>query len=366
MNIGIDISQIVYEGTGVARFVRGLTDSIFEYDNKNHWTFFFSSLRRRLPYDFADKIKKKGYRLIKYNIPPTILSLLWNKLHLIDIENFTGKLDWLITSDWTEPPAKNIKKVTIVHDLVYLRYPQTVDKKILSTQRSRLPWVIKETKLVFSDSLATKNDLVKFLGVDADKIKIIYPGVEFKNTTSVKINKTLEKYKLNNPFILTVAKLEPRKNLKRLIAAFIQLNSKNIDLVVAGSDGWDKLNLQEAQNVRNLGFISDDELFSLYSTCLFFIFPSIWEGFGYPVIEAMSQGTAVATSNTSSLKEIAEDAALLFDPLNVGSIKNSLIKLISDKKLRLNLAQKGKERSKQFTWKNYYENMINAIENYQF
>lgn len=127
-----------------------------------------------------------------------------------------------------------------------------------------------------------------------------------------------------------------------------------------GPEGWDK-KLKTSKNVRFLGYVSDEQLRALYSSCLFFVYPSVWEGFGYPVLEAMSLGAPVVTSNTSSLKEIGDNAALLFDPAKVNEIKIALRKLATDDELRKDLSHKGEQRAKEFTWKKYYDVMIKAL-----
>ena len=151
MKLGIDISQIVYEGTGVARFTSGLVKAILDYDCANNWTFFFSSLRRNLDQDIENKILIKGHKLIKWNLPPTVLSFFWNDLHdfskllTSNFKHLTTQ-DWFISSDWTEPPL-NVKKATVVHDLVYLRYPETVDDKIIALQKRLLILLYKQIQL---------------------------------------------------------------------------------------------------------------------------------------------------------------------------------------------------------------------------
>lgn len=367
MKLGIDISQIVYTATGIARFTYGLTEAILNYDNKNQWLFFFSSLRKNLPEEIEEKIISKGHQLIKWKLPPTILSLLYNDLHslsnfLTSNIKYLATLDFFITSDWSEPPL-NINKATIVHDLVYLRYPTTVDQKILKTQQKRLSWVKKESKIIFADSQATKQDLVNLLHINPEKIFVNYPGVITKKPTNQKIKRTLRKFNLENPFILTVGKLEPRKNLKKLIEVFRFINNKKIDLVIVGPMGWgDIANIKHhTPNIKYLGCIDDEELHSLYSSCLFFIYPSIWEGFGYPIVEAMRLGAPVATSNTSSLKEIAGETALLFDPFNTHQLYQCINTLIQDEKLRKSLAKKGRKHSKIFTWAKYYYRMIKIL-----
>lgn len=353
MKVGIDISQVVYEGTGVARFTKGLCEAILQYNTSHDWTFFFSSFRQNIPNDLKKKINKRGYKLITSKLPPTILSFIWNTLHILPIEHFTGPLDWFITSDWTEPPAQ-AKKATIAHDLVYLHYPETLHKTILETQTKRFQWIKKESCIIFADSKSTQNDLIKLCNIDKNKVRVIYPGVEVKNENTQKEKKS---------FILTVGKIEPRKNLKRLIEAFQSLNDKNIELWIAGPPGWSDINVK-SKNIKFLGYVSDRELSELYRTCLFFVYPSLWEGFGYPVIEAMAHGAPVATSNVSSLKEIAEGSALLFDPNKTESIRAALKTLIENNNLRQELSAKGLKKSKLFTWKNYYNEMIKALQSY--
>lgn len=351
MKIGIDISQIVYEGTGVSRFTKGLVNAILAYDKKNDWVFFFSSLRRRLQEDVKQSITKKKYRLIQYRIPPKIMASIWIKIGF-SIDSIDPTLDWFITSDWAEIPAKSIKKATIVHDLAYLRYPNLVDTNVKRTQSDRLDRVKKESSLIFADSHSTKKDLVDLLGIEKKRITVNYPGVDV-----VKSKKLVTK----KNFILSVGKLEPRKNLERLIKAFSHLNDKSLELVIVGQTGWGR-SLPPASNVKFLRYVNDKKLAQLYNSCLIFVYPSIWEGFGYPIIEAMRLGAPVATSNTSSLKEIAGNAAILFDPLNVDDIKSKMQQLIDDERLRKFLITKGKLRAKLFNWKNYVNTLIQSLE----
>ena len=145
MKIGIDISQVVYQGTGVGRFTQNLVESVLSYDQKNQYIFFFSSLRQKLDNRLEQKIKASNHKLIKWRFPPSLLSLLWNDLHQFSslTTNYllpTTTLDYFISSDWTEPPL-NCPKATIVHDLIYRRYPETLDKKIVFTQEKRMNWV---------------------------------------------------------------------------------------------------------------------------------------------------------------------------------------------------------------------------------
>ncbi len=364
MRIGIDISQIVYEGTGVARFTRGLVESILQYDTHNEWIFFLSSFRKKPDQNLLSKIQEKGHKIFSIPLPPTILSVLWNDLHIMNIDSLIPRLDWFITSDWTEPPA-HIKKATIVHDLTFMRYPETVEPSIISVQQKRLNRVKAESQVIFADSQSTKDDLSTYLTLEDKRITINYPGVTTKKQSSDAIYEVLKKYKINKKFVLSVGKLEPRKNLHRLIDAFITLDNQEIELAIVGPKGWDKDTENQYKNVTNikwLGYISDENLFALYQSALFFIFPSVWEGFGYPAVEAMQLGCPTALSNTSSLKELGNNASVLFDPWDVQSIKMTLHTLITDDTLRNELKMKGLKKADSFTWKKYFDTMIDVLQ----
>ncbi|PIY69174.1 hypothetical protein COY90_02080 [Candidatus Roizmanbacteria bacterium CG_4_10_14_0_8_um_filter_39_9] len=366
MKIGIDISQIIYEGTGVARFVNGLTHNILSHDRSNQWTFFFSSLRQGVSPSLKKEIQVKDHRLVEIKLPPTALSFLWNRAHRLKVEKIIGPQDCFISSDWTEPPSL-IPKITIIHDLAYLKYPKTVHPLIRQTQQNRMRWVMKESSLIFADSLSTKSDIEDLLKIDGHKIVANYPGVDIINPKQDTLQKVKAKYKLNKKFILSVGKIEPRKNIQGLITAYTNLKQDDVDLVVVGHQGWDEATALFKKrlnpHIHFLNYVSDLELPALYRACLFFIYPSFYEGFGFPVAEAMKLGVATATSSTSSLREIGENSCLLFDPHSINKIQEAMNSLIHNPILRNRLITSGLQKSKKFTWNNYYQIMTDSITN---
>lgn len=177
MKIGIDVSQIAYEGTGVAQLIKNLVSGLLRVDSKNEYILFFSSLRKRIPH-FAEAWRgKQNFKIKAFRIPPTLLDLVWNKLHIFPVEWLIGDVDVFITSDWTEPPTTKAKKATILYDLIVYKYPQETDRKIIDVQKRKLRWVKKESDLVFCISEATKKDAMEILGIDEKRLKVILPGI---------------------------------------------------------------------------------------------------------------------------------------------------------------------------------------------
>ena len=179
MRIGIDISQIVYEGTGVGTYVRKLVTELIRRDTKNSYILFGATLRQRaklLSFYNSLPCDRKRVRLCIIPIPPTVLDILWNTFHIIPIEWFTGTIDVFWSSDWTQPPLLHARGVTTVHDLSILRYPESFNKKILSVQTRRLHRIKQECDAFLCDSIATQQDIVKLLDIDKQKTHVVYPG----------------------------------------------------------------------------------------------------------------------------------------------------------------------------------------------
>lgn len=175
MKIGIDVSQIAYGNTGVANYLSDLVRELVKND-KNEYVLFFSSLRRDMPIEFENEVRRGNVLIKKFKFPPTALDLLWNKAHIIPVESFIGRVDLFISSDWLEPPSR-ARKATIVYDLIVYKYPQETDQKIVSVQKRKLNWVKKESDIVFCISESSKKDAIEILGLDSKKIKVIYPGL---------------------------------------------------------------------------------------------------------------------------------------------------------------------------------------------
>ncbi len=189
MKIGIDISQLAYPNTGVANYLQKLVNNLIEMDKKNQYVLFFSSLRKTI-HNSQFIIHNSNVKIKTFKIPPTILDILWNKLHILAIENFIGPVDVFITSDWTEPPVKHAKKATILYDLIVYKYPEETHNKtsfnplkliispnIVASQKRKLNWAKKESAMFFCISEATKKDAVQILGISENKLAVINAGI---------------------------------------------------------------------------------------------------------------------------------------------------------------------------------------------
>jgi hypothetical protein len=176
MTIGIDISQLAYGNTGVAVYLENFITNLFKVDNENNYVLFFSSLRAKAPKSITS-LKKPNIKFKNYKFPPIVLDILWNKIHVIPIEWLIGKIDIFITSDWTEPPVYKAKKATILYDLIIYKYPEETDQKIIKTQKRKLKWVVKESELVLCISQSTSKDAQEILGLEPQKLKVLYPGI---------------------------------------------------------------------------------------------------------------------------------------------------------------------------------------------
>lgn len=177
MKIGIDVSQLAYENTGVANYLENLFKSIIKIDSKNEYVLFFSSLRGNFQFSIFNLQSKSNVIIKQFKIPPTVLDILWNRLHIFPIEWFIGDVDIFITSDWIEPPTKKARKATILYDLAVCKYPEETDRKIVQTQRRKLEWVKKESNIIFCISESTKKDAMEILKIPENKLKVIYPGI---------------------------------------------------------------------------------------------------------------------------------------------------------------------------------------------
>ena len=343
MKIGIDISQVIY-GTGVSNYTRNLLDALLVLDKDNEYTAFGGSLRRR-------KELKDLLASFKGNIsgricplPPTLADILWNRLHVLKIEKFLGKLDIFHSSDWTQPPS-NAFKLTTIHDLVPLRFPQYSHPRIVAAHKARLKHIKKEIDIVIVPSLASKDDLIA-VGVSEDKIRVIpeAPELIFKPAKKKEIERLKKEHRVSKGYLLAVG-VGPRKNTERIIEAYEKVRAgRDLKLIILGHP-YKKM--EQKRGVIYTGHVETSKMPTYYSGAEALVYPTIYEGFGLPVLEAFACKTPVVTSNISSLPEVAGDAAEMVDPFDIKSITEGIKNALNRKQ---GLINKGLKRSKEYSW----------------
>ena len=250
-----------------------------------------------------------------------------------------------------------------IYDLTYLRFPQTLPVHFRLYYRWLIPFMVRRADHILAISEFTKSELVTLLNIPENKITVTYLASKISDH-SLSHNEALRLLSglgIERNFILAVGTIEPRKNLVRLVQAFskiVRQHQVDVDLVIVGTRGWLSTSIvsalsesEAAARIKFLGYVSDETLAALYQMATFFIYPSIYEGFGLPIIEAMSLGTPVITSNCSAMPEVAGESALLIDPFDVESIYAAMIRLIRDHDLRKDLGAKGREQAHSFSWR---------------
>jgi glycosyltransferase involved in cell wall biosynthesis len=276
------------------------------------------------------------------------------------------------------PRFSPVPTVVSIMDLSYIFFPELFQKKDLLQLRSWTAYSIKNAKKVLTISKSSKSDIIKEYNVSADKIVVTHLGIKETMTLSPHIysmNELKAKYGLSDNFILFVGTLQPRKNIKRLIEAFDKvikssgIKQEDLQLVIVGRKGWlyeEILNspkeLGIEDRIKFLDNVEDEDLQFFYKNALCFVLPSLYEGFGLPVLEAMKHGCPVITSNISSMPEAGGDAALYVDPENVDDIAEKMKQLVKDEKLRKKLAEKGHEQVKKFSWEKTARETLKVLE----
>ncbi|NCN06393.1 MAG: glycosyltransferase family 4 protein [Candidatus Pacebacteria bacterium] len=370
--VGIDITSVLY-GRGVSRYTTNLTRHLLA-NNRVKMSLYGSSLRQkseleRIAKELKAATERKAHTVIR-NYPPSLYNFLWNKLGYPKIRAAFPEISLFHSWDWLQPPDKDLPLISTIHDLAMLKYPETAHPQILSMHQKSWDILKDRGAHIIAVSRATKTDIISFLGIPSERIHVVHEALPdevvltSKHLTEERYETIKTSFALHKPFVLFVGSREPRKNLSRLIAAWQSLQIPDLELLIAGSVGWDKTKDMDAiPGLRFLDRVSDEALSVLYGEASVFAFPSLYEGFGLPILEAFHHGTPVVTSNCSSMPEVAGNAAEFVDPHSEESIALGLKKILNEKipeqQLRL---QKMIIRSQMFSWQRVAEQTITAYE----
>lgn len=270
-----------------------------------------------------------------------------------------GHSDVNLFFNYIIPDGVTGKAITTVHDMAYIRFPETLKKRNLFRLNSGMRKTIKRADRILTVSEFSKREIMELLGIPEDRISIV-PCAASEKCQGSDFAAISEKFGIRKPYLLFVSTIEPRKNVVRLLQAFDMLKEQEKlphQLVLAGGTGWANEDIfRTAREIKNKtdvifpGFVSSEEKTSLYENADCFVFPSLYEGFGIPLLEAMQCGCPVVCADTASLPEAAGDAAVYADPYDTGSIAERIWKVISDSTLRSELTERGYIRSRKFSW----------------
>jgi glycosyltransferase involved in cell wall biosynthesis len=367
MKIGIDIRVIGKNRTGDEAYFFGLVKGLMEIDKENEYHLYTDRDPKSDP-ELAREIERLDLKdNFKINFVKKTNRFLWNLWYLpmylrknpVDIYHTQ-----YIVPFWF---PKNIKLVTTIHDISFNYFPEYIKKSDLFFLKTFIPRSIRKSYRVIAVSKYSREDIIKFYQSSDEKVDYTYNGIDFERFNQIFSESRKEdvrkKYRLPENFVLYIGTLQPRKNIPALVDAFSVLMEKNdqkdLKLVIAGNrqarnfdpridEVIEKYNLQK--NVLFPGWIDEEDKPALYKLANCFVFPSLYEGFGIPIVEAMAAGTPAVCSNKTSLPEVGEEGVLLVDPENKEEFAKNINKILTDENFRVDLAKNGIEQAKKFSW----------------
>ena len=352
MRIAWDVSPLSHRRTGIGNYVRGSLAGLVEAAAGRHEIVAFAPTRLR-----GRRLIREALRDVPVEVRTAVLPwshafrTSWSRLGRPPVERFLGDVDVLHFSDWLVPPQRAGLRSTMVHDLVPLLHPEWVTPRTRSMHSYKYART-RDCDLVFVNSAYTGRDVEEHLGVPAERIRVAHPGVEPEFTADG------ERAKLGRPYVLSLATLEPRKNLGTLVEAWRRLRGE-LALAVAGAPGWGGQDLPGDDGILELGFVGEPEVPRLMRGASVFVYPSLFEGFGMPIVEAMASGVPVVASSHPSMDEACGGAAVRVEPTDPDAVAAGIRDAIER---RAELVAAGLEHARAFTWERCGEIHLRAFE----
>lgn len=366
MKIAIDASRAVNEKAGVGKYVLNLVNNLLGQKNGDEFLLLFNFARANPEKEKIIKDFSKNFKTRIFHYPGKIKDWLlkssigFSRFVIDDSEVFLAPtfLDFDVTL--------KIPQVLVIHDLTNFLFPEHAGANISQRYQKMTKVSCQKATHIITVSESTKKDIIRLIGIPEKKITCIYPGT----IGFAKLAGTLPEGLKPKSYFFNVGTIEPRKNLKNLLKAYQLLPNEiqeKYPLVIVGARGWN--NQEELKklgantNVRWLGYVSDEELGLLYKSASVFVYPSLYEGFGLPIAEAMQFGVPVITSNISSMPEVAGEAGILINPEKPVEIKNAIEKVLLDNKLAAELSQKAIIQAQKFSWAKCAQEVLAVLKN---
>jgi glycosyltransferase involved in cell wall biosynthesis len=365
--IAIDFTAGAWQGAGIGRYTRELIGEVLRSAPAGYRFVLFYAAGwpgTRVPYAHdieALQQLRPGTVMRPIPVPERRLTQFWHRLRVpLRVEWLIGAFDLLHAPDFVLAPTAMPGIVTI-HDLSYLVHPECAVPGVARYLRAAVPPSLARAAAIFADSVATQRDLTTYYGIDPARIDVVYAAVSarFQPLPDAVTAPIRRKYELPAQFILAGGTLEPRKNYVRLFQAYARARQRQElpPLVVFGRRGWMYEDILQAparlgiaDAVRFIDYLDDNDLPAVYNLAWAFVYPSLYEGFGLPPLEALACGTPTLVSNVSSLPEVVGNAALMVDPTDVDALAHQLIRLITDDDTRATMRTSGPVQAQSFSW----------------
>lgn len=349
MKITVDVQPLLGQKAGVGYYISGLIHGLAKVDRQNQYQLSIFDFKRR-----ASRIPLPGpnFKIKKSFIPGRLVSLIWKKNSWPTYDFFFGDSDVYHFPNFVIRPLKKGRSVVTIHDVSFLRYPQFTEPKNLRFLKSKIEETLRVADQIIVDSFFTKEELLSFFKVPEDRVHVIHLGLndEFKPSSSIQ----------KKSAILFVGTLEPRKNLETLFKSFkifLDRTNSDVSLLIAGMKGWLYEGIFKSleghryrDKIQFLDYVSDEDLPKLYQSASLFIYPSFYEGFGLPPLEAMACGVPVIASKRGSLPEVLGNAPKWINPYNPEELSFAIEEVLTDTRLRESLIRNGFDQAKKFDW----------------
>jgi len=369
VRVGIDVVGALRPETGAGRYTAGFVRALEEMAPELELVLFCNAFRIR---DVGQALGLSR-PIVNPRIPGRVLLTAWRRLGWPPIEAFTGPVDVFHTSDWTHPPQRRGATVATVHDVGALIHPEWYAPDVVEIHRRKTRAAAEKAAAIITGSEFTRREFLQLYGIDGKRVHVVYYGVSsaFRPVDLDRASATARRLGLTRPFLLYVGTRERRKNLPGLMEIFARVSRRRPDVMLAvvgmrpwveasgihGAGHWSGRELEErmrqlgvAARVCILGHVSLQELLDLYSTAEVLVYPSYYEGFGLPALEAMACGLAVVAASGSALSEVVGDAGTLVDADEHDAFADAVLRVLDDDKFREGCRARGLERASQFTW----------------